>query len=103
MAKTTEADIALGVLQALQMCPDHRGSFAHIKAEVPKRVSLSAEDRAASAANPAAEAWEDLLHAVTSSRDSAENVVRHGYAEETGDGLRLTKAGVARLHAKGLT
>ena len=103
MARTSEADVALGVLQALQVCPDDEASLDHIKRELPKWVALSAEDRVQAPGNSDQEAWEELFRAVTSDKQSSANVVRAGFAQQTSEGLRLTKAGVAHLHSKGLT
>ena len=103
MARSSEADIALGVLQALQICPNDEASLDHIKRELPKWVALSAEDRAAASDNAGEESWEALLRAVTGDAQSPENILRAGFAQKTNNGLRLTKAGIAHLHAKGLT
>lgn len=103
MARISEAEIAVGVLEALQICPNGEASLEHIKRELPKWVALSAEDRAASPDSPSEEPWEALFGAVTGDKGPSANVVQAGFAQKTPDGLRLTKAGVAHLHSKGLT
>jgi hypothetical protein len=61
--------------------------------EIPNHIDLSAEDRAQSTTRPNEEMWEQQVRNLISHRTTAGNIICEGYAEYTGNAIRITDAG----------
>jgi hypothetical protein len=94
---TSEAEIAIAVLQVLATRPNGEATFAALKLEVPKHVQLTADDQVQSTTRPNEEMWEQRLRNITSHKGSPGNVIHDGYAESIPGGLRLTPSGRSRV------
>lgn len=94
---TSESEIAIAVLKVLVDRPGGEATFEILKAEVPRHVNLTSDDRVKSKTRPAEELWEQRLRNITSHQKSPGNIIHDGYAETIHGGLRITAVG--RLHA----
>jgi hypothetical protein len=73
-------------------------SMADLKDEIPNYIDLSAEDRVQSTTRPNEEMWEQQVRNLISHRTTAGNIICDGYADYTGNAIRITGAG--RQHIK---
>jgi hypothetical protein len=99
MARVTEAEIGEAVLAICSNTPTGECPIADLVAELPNYVTLSAEDRIQSTTRPNEEMWEQQVRNLISHRTAAGNIICEGYAEYTGNAIRITDAG--RRHLRG--
>jgi|SRR3979411_2732645 hypothetical protein len=97
MARVTEAEIGEAVLAICANTATGECSIADLKAEIPNHIELSAEDRAQSTTRPNEERWEQQVRNLISHRTTPGNIICDGYAEYTGNAIRITNAGRSHL------
>ena len=78
MARITEAEIADIVVEILEDTLGGSASIAELIAEIPKRVTLSAEDLAPSLTRPGEALWEQQVRNITSHQHSPGNAIHDG-------------------------
>jgi hypothetical protein len=93
MARVTEGEVGDAVLAICATTATGECSIADLKAEIPNHIDLSAEDRAQSTTRPNEEMWEQQVRNLISHRTTAGNIICEGYAEYTGNAIRITDAG----------
>jgi hypothetical protein len=103
MAKTTEPKLGLAVMQALARQPKREAIVRTLIREVPKYVTLTAEDQEPSITRDGEEMWEQRVRNLKSHDKVSGNVIAEGFVEHIGRGrYRLTDAGELHLKNKGL-
>jgi hypothetical protein len=93
MARVTEAEIGEAVLAICAAAATGECSIADLKTEIPNHIDLSAEDRVQSTTRPNEEMWEQQVRNLISHRATAGNIICEGYADYTGNAIRITDAG----------
>lgn len=91
MARITEAEIADIVVAILEDTRRDEASIAELVAEIPARVTLSAEDLAPSTTRPGEALWEQQVRNITSHKDSPGNAIHDGKLTAIPGGLALAK------------
>lgn len=91
--RTTEEELASGVLFYLAGVPKGEASFAEIIEHLSEQFPLTEEDRARSQTRPAEEIWEQRVRNITSHKNSEGNYIYEGYLREVPGGLSITEAG----------
>jgi hypothetical protein len=95
MARITEAEIADIVVEILEDMRGGSASIAELVAEIPKRVTLSAEDLAPSPTRPGEALWEQQVRNITSHKGSPGNAIHDGKLIAIPGGLALAKVKAA--------
>jgi hypothetical protein len=98
MARVTESEIGDAVLAICANAATGECSIADLKAEIPDYIDLSEEDRVQSTTRPNEEMWEQQVRNLISHRTTPGNIICDGYADYTGNAIRITDAG--RKHIK---
>jgi hypothetical protein len=93
MARVTESEIGEAVLAICANTATGECSIADLKAEIPNYIDLSAEDRVQSTTRPNEEMWEQQVRNLISHRTTPGNIICDGYAEYTGNAIRITNSG----------
>ena len=102
MARTTENDVALGVLRIAAGRPDGLCTFNRARAELPSLLSLNAADNAPSGTRAGEPMWHQLIRNIRCHHDADGNFVERGLLEHVSRrGYRATNAGRALLKKKG--
>jgi hypothetical protein len=96
MPRVTEAEIGEAVLAICANTATGECSIADLKAEIPNYIDLSAEDRVQSTTRPNEEMWEQQVRNLISHRTTQGNIICDGYADYTGNSIRITEAGRRR-------
>ena len=91
--------MAIAALRVAASQPGGEASTTLLKEEIPKYVNLTDGDREMSDKRPREQMWQQIVGNIVSHRRS--NIIREGYAEYTGDGIRITEAGHAHLKSLG--
>ncbi|GHD58348.1 hypothetical protein GCM10017083_41180 [Thalassobaculum fulvum] len=103
MAKTSERELGLAVMQVLASRSEHKAHVRTLIKNVPNYVTLTDDDRNQSATRPNEEVWEQRVRNLKSHHKSDGNVIKDGYVEHAGRGMyKLTDVGVLHLRSKGL-
>ena len=97
MARVTEVEIGQAVLEICANTATGECSIADLKSEIPNYVDLSADDRVQSTTRPNEEIWEQQVRNLISHRTTAGNIICEGYADYTGNAIRITDAGRKHL------
>jgi hypothetical protein len=92
MSRITEAEIADIVVQILEERPSGRATIAELVAEIPNRVTLSAEDLTPSDTRPNEAIWEQQVRNITSHKGSPGNAIHDGRLVAIKGGLALPSA-----------
>lgn len=100
MARVTESQIALAVLQIASGEPDGIATFDRLREKIPKYLDLSSEDRAPSETREGEELWEQQIRNIKSHYKTEGNILCEGLAAHVPDaGYRITDAGRRHLKA----
>jgi hypothetical protein len=91
MSRITEGEIADIVEAILAERPNGEATIAELVAEIPNRVTLSAEDRVRSTTRPNEAMWEQQVRNITSHKDSPGNAIHDGRLVAVAGGLRLRR------------
>ena len=97
MPRVTEAEIGGAVLAICANTATGECSIADLKAEIPNYIDLSAEDRVQSTTRPNEEMWEQQVRNLISHRTTPGNIICDGYADYTGNAIKITAAGRAHI------
>lgn len=89
MARITESEIADIVIQILQDRPTREAMIAELVEEIPRRVTLSAEDLAQSPTRPTEALWEQQVRNIRSHHASPGNAIYEGKLVAIPGGFRL--------------
>ncbi len=102
MAKTSEPELGLAVLQVLAATPTHRANIQTLIQEVPKYVNLTAEDREPSQTREGEEMWEQRVRNLKSHDKADGNILALGYASHPKrDTYEITQNGLDYLRRRG--
>ena len=93
MPRVTEAEIGEAVLAICANAATGECSIADLKDEIPNYIDLSAEDRVQSTTRPNEEMWEQQVRNLISHRTTTGNIICDGYADYTGNAIRITDSG----------
>ena len=95
MAKTTERALGRAVMAVLaSQPPRYEATVRTLINNVPKHITLTAEDQLPSGTRPGEEMWEQRIRNLKSHDKSEGNVIAEGFVEHVGRGrYRLTAAG----------
>lgn len=95
--RTSEADIAFGVLVIAAYQPNGIASFRRLKLEIPNHVRLSEFDMSQSLMRPNEETWVQKIRSIKAHRDVPGNFIREGYLVHIPHvGYRITPSGLRR-------
>jgi hypothetical protein len=103
MARATENDVALAVLQIAAAQSNGICTFNRARSEVPKYVNFAAADLKGSVTRPGEPMWHQLIRNIKSHYNVEGNYIAEGYLQHVPKrGYQATPAGVARLKKLGL-
>jgi len=102
MKTAPQAELADIALQLARSRPNGEISTTELKQEIPNHAELTEGDLAPSQTRPNELMFHQIIGNIISHRESEGNIIGEGYAEYTGDGIRITDAGRAYLTRKGL-
>jgi hypothetical protein len=91
MSRITEAEIASIIVDILAERPNGEATIAELVAEIPHRVTLSAEDLAPSPTRRGEALWEQQVRNITSHKASPGNAIHDGKLVAIPGGLRLAR------------
>ncbi|MEY9098917.1 hypothetical protein ABIA24_001826 [Sinorhizobium fredii] len=94
--RTTEAEIAEGVLIILSLRHSGKGHFEDLFRTLPKVLDLTAEDLTQSESRPSEAVWQQRLRNITSHKNSDGNYIKEGFLIEIDGGLMITDDGRRR-------
>ncbi|MDX0667241.1 hypothetical protein GOD61_30865 [Sinorhizobium medicae] len=94
--RTTESEIAEGVLTILSLRQSGKGYFEDLFRTLPKVLDLTDEDLARSESRPAEAVWQQRLRNITSHKGSEGNYITEGYLVDIDGGLMITDGGRRR-------
>ena len=98
MARITEDEVALAVLQILASRPSGRASVRILRSSLPNYLTLSAEDRIDSDTRTNEEIWEQQVRNLKSHKKTEGNIFQQGYVVSVGRGVwQVTEAGKRRI------
>jgi hypothetical protein len=89
MSRITEAEIAKVIEDYLKEKTSGQASIKELVHEIPKRVTLSAEDLAQSTTRPNEAVWEQQVRNITSHKNSPGNAIFEGKLVAIPGGLAL--------------
>jgi hypothetical protein len=95
MARITEAEIAVIVVEILKDRPNGEATIAEVIDEIPNRVQLSQEDLVQSQARLNEPMWHQQVRNITSHKDSPGNAIHDGKLIAIPGGLALPGRKVA--------
>jgi hypothetical protein len=99
--RTSEREIAIAALRIAATRPGGEASTTLLKEEMPDYVKLTPDDLKPSSTRRGEKMFHQIVGNIISHKESAGNIIAEGYAEYTGDGIRITDAGRAFLKSKG--
>jgi hypothetical protein len=92
--RTGEAEIAVAALRIAAARPSGEVTTTELKAEIPDWIDLTPSDLERSTTRPNELLFHQVVGNIISHRhDMPGNIIYEGYAEYTGDGIRITEAG----------
>lgn len=95
--RTSETDIAFGVLVIASFQPNGVATFQRLKREIPIHVRLLPADTGKSIMRPNEELWVQKLRNIKVHRDEPGNFIREGYLVHIPHvGYQITSAGLRR-------
>lgn len=94
--RTTEGEIAEGVLTILSLRQSGKGHFEDLFRTLPKVLDLTEEDLARSESRPAEGVWQQRLRNITSHKGAEGNYITESYLLEIDGGLMVTDEGRKR-------
>jgi|32_taG_2_1085360.scaffolds.fasta_scaffold13430_1 hypothetical protein len=97
LQRSTESDIARGVLRVLAASDTGSASMQDIIQRIPLTVTLTVADRDMSDTRPNEEMWEQQVRNITSHHNSPGNFIHEGYLQRIAGGLQITDAGRAYI------
>jgi len=99
--RTSEGEIAIAALRIAASRPNGIATTTLLKENIPDYIALTPGDLANSQTRPAEKMYHQIVGNIISHKDSEGNIIGDGYAEYTGDGIKITDAGRAHLKSKG--
>lgn len=94
MARTTENDVALAVLQIAGSRNNGLCTYNRARSEVPNHIALAAADLAMSTTRPNEPMWHQLIRNIQSHHDAVGNYINDGLLQHVPrQGFRITDAG----------
>jgi hypothetical protein len=99
MARSTESEIAFGVLGYLATLPTGDANLRAIKKNLPNYAVLSAEDRELSETRRCEAVWEQQVRNIVCHRNSEGNYINNGYLGYKPRKILITDAGRRHLYA----
>ena len=94
MARVTEKRVGMAVLSILAERPNGEATVEILKAELPKHITLSAEDQEGSQTRTNEEMWEQQVRNLKSHNKTQGNIFHDGMVEVVSRGTwRITSAG----------
>lgn len=101
MARITEDEVAEVVLRILAARPSGRATVKILKQEVPKYLTLSADDCVDSETRTNEEIWEQQVRNLKCHKKTVGNIFQRGAVVSVGRGVwQLTEAGKLSVGAK---
>ena len=98
MAKTSEGQLGLAVMQVLAEYPNYEATVRTLIKNVPNHMKLTANDQLQSVTRPNEELWEQRVRNLKSHSGTPGNVIAEGFVLSLGRGrYRLTPAGLSHL------
>lgn len=97
--RTSESEIAIAALRVAAAHPSGEVPTSQLKKMIPKYVHLTAKDLEPSKTRPNEQMWQQIVGNIISHREEDDNIIGAGYAEYTGEGIRITDAGRAIIEA----
>jgi hypothetical protein len=98
MPRVSEKRVGIAVLHILAARPEGEATVEILKAELPKHLSLSAEDQTGSPTRTNEEIWEQQVRNLKSHDKTAGNIFNDGFVEVVARGVwRITGAGRAYI------
>lgn len=103
MAKTSETDLGLAVMQVLASRPNGQATMRVLIKRVPDFIQLTPEDREPSGKRIHEEMWEQRVRNLKSHDKTEGNILGEGFVERLVRGTyMLTETGRLRLQHNGL-
>ncbi|MBE0530272.1 MAG: hypothetical protein IH626_05550 [Rhodospirillales bacterium] len=103
MAKTSEQELGLAVMQVLGSQPNYSANVRDLIKYVPDYITLTEEDHQPSETRPGEEMWEQRVRNLKSHDTSEGNVIREGFVNHVKEGTyQLANDGVLHLKSMGL-
>lgn len=103
MARATETDVAIAVMQIAAARSDGFCSFNRARADVPKYVTFAAADLKQSLKRPGEPMWHQLIRNIRSHHDADGNFIDRGLLVHVSrKGYEITAAGRAYLKKNGI-
>jgi hypothetical protein len=100
MARITEAEVGIAVLNILASRPNGEATVEVLKTELPKYITLSADDQAASPTRTNEEIWEQQVRNLKSHEPTNGNIFHNGYVVVVKRGTwQITDAGRRHIAA----
>lgn len=93
-ARTTEAEMALKVMEIAAERPDGYVTLNELREEIPHRIKLTRGDMQQSETRPGEPMWHQILRNIKSHSENEKNAIRMGY-------LDYIKGGAYRITEKG--
>ena len=100
--KLSEPEARILALRIAATRPGREASTTFIKEQVPKYITLTADDLKPSKTRKNEQMWQQIIGNATGSHaPTSVSIFNKGYAVRTRDGIRVTDAGIAYLASKG--
>jgi hypothetical protein len=100
MPRVSEKRVGIAVLHILADRPNGEATVEVLKAELPKHVALSEEDKSGSPTRTNEEIWEQQVRNLKSHDKTAGNIFSDGFVEVVSRGVwRITDAGRAYIRS----
>ncbi len=97
MARITESQVGIAVLNILAARPNGEATVEVLKVELPKHITLSADDQTGSVTRTNEEIWEQQVRNLKSHETTVGNIFHEGYVKVVARGVwQITPVG--RLH-----
>ena len=100
--RTSESEMRIAALQVARSKPNGIATTTQIKEEIGKYVDLTPEDLVQSKTRQNEQMYQQIVGNIISHQDSQTNIFARGLAVYTGDGIRITQAGLDFLQRRGL-
>ncbi len=94
--RTTELEIAEGVLSILAARKSGKGDFSDLFRVLPKVIPFTPNDLEESSSRPGEYLWQQRLRNITSHKGAEGNYITEGYLKEVDGGLIITDTGRER-------
>lgn len=103
MAKTTESDLGLALMQVLAARSTHQATMRVLIKRVPNYITLTNDDYLPSGTRKGEAIWEQRVRNLKSHDKTPGNVLAEGFVERpTRGNYRLTETGLHHLQTRGL-